>query len=53
MSHTPNNGNINFDTLIAISAIPLLTYDDFSERITGLLKDDARHCMAYYAVDTR
>jgi Ni,Fe-hydrogenase III large subunit len=52
MSHTKDNDNINFDTRFAISGLPILTYDDFSERVTGLFKDDAQHCLNYYAVDS-
>ncbi len=31
-----------------LKEIPMLDYGTFSERITGSLKDEARHCTAYY-----
>ncbi|MGC1389899.1 MAG: NADH-quinone oxidoreductase subunit C [Bacteroidales bacterium] len=35
---------------IEIDEIPVLKYDKFYDQVVGFLKDEAKHCIAYYAL---
>ncbi|MCU0455774.1 MAG: NADH-quinone oxidoreductase subunit C [Bacteroidales bacterium] len=37
---------------VPVTEIPVLHYQQFCSLVTGLLKDETRHCMAYYATGT-
>jgi hypothetical protein len=32
--------------------IPVLKYDVFYDQVSNLLKDELRHCIAYYGIET-
>jgi len=48
MNGKPYIGLKNNSSPAGMKEIPLLDYRAFSERIAGSLKDEARHCIAYY-----
>ena len=37
---------------IGLKEIPVLKYDVFYELVSDLLKDEAKHCLAYYGVES-
>jgi Ni,Fe-hydrogenase III large subunit/NADH:ubiquinone oxidoreductase subunit C len=36
---------------VGINEIPVIDYDVFYDQVSGLLKDEAKHCVAYYGVE--
>jgi len=49
----PLYSGIKNDSLpIDLAAIPVLEYNVFSDRVSGLLKDGSKHCIAYYGAET-
>jgi Ni,Fe-hydrogenase III large subunit len=51
MSQKLTTGIKNNAAPIDIDRIPLLTYDIFCSQVVDLLKNDANHCLNYYAVE--
>lgn len=51
MSQLFNTGNNNNAVSIDLDRIPILTYDNFFRQVVDLLKNDARHCLNYYAIE--
>jgi Ni,Fe-hydrogenase III large subunit len=51
MSQKLYTGIQNNTEPVDLDRIPLLTYELFSGRVIDLLKDEARHCINYYAVE--
>ena len=43
---------LNNSSPAAISGIPELDYDAFSDQATEMLRDETKHCLAYYGVET-
>lgn len=41
----------NNSTPVQSAGIPVLGYDEFSGVVTGLLKDESKHCPAYFCID--
>ena len=36
---------------VDIKEIPVIDYDVFYDQISGMLRDEAKHCVAYYGVE--
>jgi Ni,Fe-hydrogenase III large subunit len=51
MKQKLNTGLQNNAAPISIDGIQLLTYGDFCSQVIDLLKDEAKHCINYYAVE--